>query len=167
MPLYPRNVASQGAHPNSFSFRCLHLWTHSWVHQGAWGCVNGGMNMRGSSVGHPKGPTCGLKGGSPGESPLDELALGEFASCPPSSGWWLEPLGMWIGKLIRICIVVGIGAITSCWTSCLSLLVTGWIPIGNWFSTKYGIYVGGITCWNGSLEFRYRWKAPTIVNWSF
>ncbi len=39
-PSYPWNVVNQGTHPNSFSFRCLHFWTHSWVHHGAWGCVN-------------------------------------------------------------------------------------------------------------------------------
>ncbi len=39
MPLYPWNVANQGARPNSFPFCCFHLWTCNWVHQGAWGCV--------------------------------------------------------------------------------------------------------------------------------
>ncbi len=39
-PSYPWNVVNQGTHPNSFSFHCLHFWTYSWVHQGAWGCVN-------------------------------------------------------------------------------------------------------------------------------
>jgi len=38
-PLYPQNVMSQGACPNFFSFCCFHLWTHSWIHQGAWGCI--------------------------------------------------------------------------------------------------------------------------------
>ncbi len=38
-PFYPQNVANQGAPPNSFSFRCLHLWTCSWAHQRAWGCI--------------------------------------------------------------------------------------------------------------------------------
>ncbi len=41
-PLYPRSVASQGTRPNSFSFQCLHLWTHSWVHQRTWGCISFG-----------------------------------------------------------------------------------------------------------------------------
>ncbi len=40
MPFYPWSVASQGAHPNSFSFHYFHLWTPSWIHQRAWGCVN-------------------------------------------------------------------------------------------------------------------------------
>jgi hypothetical protein len=39
-PLYPRSVTNQRTCPNSFSFHCLRLWTCSWVHQGAWGCVN-------------------------------------------------------------------------------------------------------------------------------
>ncbi len=39
MSLYPQSVASQGAHPNSFSFYCLHLWIRSWVHQGVWVCI--------------------------------------------------------------------------------------------------------------------------------
>jgi hypothetical protein len=39
MPFYPQSAASQGTHPNSFSFRCLNLWTRNWIHQGAWGCV--------------------------------------------------------------------------------------------------------------------------------
>jgi len=42
--------------------------------------------MCGSSVGHPKDPTGGLKGGFPSESPMGELPLSEFPSCPPSSG---------------------------------------------------------------------------------
>ncbi len=29
-----------GSAPNSFSFCYLHLWTHNWVHQGAWSGVN-------------------------------------------------------------------------------------------------------------------------------
>jgi hypothetical protein len=38
-PLYPQSATSQGVCPNSFSFCYFHLWTHSWTHQGAWGCV--------------------------------------------------------------------------------------------------------------------------------
>jgi hypothetical protein len=38
-PLYPRSDVTEGARPNSFSFCCFHLWTHNWVHQGAWGCI--------------------------------------------------------------------------------------------------------------------------------
>jgi len=43
--------------------------------------------MCGSSVGYPKDPISGLKGGSPGESPPNELPLSEFLGCPPSNGW--------------------------------------------------------------------------------
>jgi hypothetical protein len=39
-PLYPWNVVSQGACPNSFSFRCFHLWTHNWIHPETWGCID-------------------------------------------------------------------------------------------------------------------------------
>jgi hypothetical protein len=39
MPFYPRSAASQKMNPNSFSFHCFHLWTQSWVHQRAWGCI--------------------------------------------------------------------------------------------------------------------------------
>jgi len=38
-PLYPRSVVNEGTHPNSISFHYIHLYTYSWVHQGAWGCV--------------------------------------------------------------------------------------------------------------------------------
>ncbi len=41
--------------------------------------------------------------------------------------------------------MVGIGAITSCWIGYLSLLAIGWTTVENWFSTKYGVYVGGTT----------------------
>jgi len=42
--------------------------------------------MCGSNVGHPKDPTCGLKGGPQSGSPPNELPS-EFPSCPPSGGW--------------------------------------------------------------------------------
>jgi hypothetical protein len=45
------------------------------------------MNMHRSGVGHPKDPTCGLKGGFPGGFFLGELLLDESLGCPPSSGW--------------------------------------------------------------------------------
>ncbi len=45
------------------------------------------MNMRRSCANHPKGPTCGLKGGFPSESPLSELPPSESLGCPPSDGW--------------------------------------------------------------------------------
>jgi hypothetical protein len=49
------------------------------------------MNTCGSSVGHPKGPTCGLNSGSLGESPPGEFPLSESLGCVPFDGW-LEPL---------------------------------------------------------------------------
>jgi hypothetical protein len=57
------------------------------------GQYHGGMNMRGLGVGHPKGSTRWLKGGSLGRSPPGELPLGESLGCPPSGGWWLNPVG--------------------------------------------------------------------------
>ncbi len=38
-PLYLRNATNQGAYPNSLSFHCFHIWIHSWVYQGGWGCI--------------------------------------------------------------------------------------------------------------------------------
>jgi hypothetical protein len=35
----PAKCCEPGNEPNSFSFRCLHFWIRSWVHQKAWGCV--------------------------------------------------------------------------------------------------------------------------------
>jgi hypothetical protein len=67
-----------------------------------------------------------LKGGS-----FDGSPLGEYPGCLPFGSWWLEPLGIWVGKLIITCIVVGVDVITGCWTSYLSLLVIGWTTIGN------------------------------------
>jgi hypothetical protein len=55
------------------------------------GWYHGGMNMCGSSVGHPKGPTCGLNSGSLGESPPGEFPLSESLGCVPFDGW-SEPL---------------------------------------------------------------------------
>jgi hypothetical protein len=52
------------------------------------GWYHGGMNMCESSVGHPKGPTSGLKNGSPTGFPP-----GESLGYPPSGGWWSKPLG--------------------------------------------------------------------------
>jgi hypothetical protein len=57
------------------------------------GWYHGGMNMHMSDLGHPKDPTCGLKGGFLGRSFLGELLLGESLGCPPSNGWWAKPLG--------------------------------------------------------------------------
>ncbi len=42
--------------------------------------------MRESSVGCPKDPTCGLKGGFLGRSPSSELPPGESPCCLPSNG---------------------------------------------------------------------------------
>ncbi len=39
LALLPPKCCELGSAPNSFSFHCLHLWTCSLVHQGAWGCV--------------------------------------------------------------------------------------------------------------------------------
>jgi len=39
MPLYPQSATNQGTCPNSFSFYCLHLWTHSSIHQRIWGGI--------------------------------------------------------------------------------------------------------------------------------
>jgi hypothetical protein len=78
------------------------------------GWYHGGMNMHGSSVGHPKGPISGLKGGSLGGFPSNELLPNESPHCFPSDGWWLEPLGMWGGKLEVTCTMVGTGVITAC-----------------------------------------------------
>ncbi len=35
----PWSVVNQGARSNSLSLCCFHLWTRSWVHWKAWGCV--------------------------------------------------------------------------------------------------------------------------------
>jgi len=43
--------------------------------------------MHGLGANHPKDPIGGLKGGSLGGSPLDELPQGESPSCPPFGGW--------------------------------------------------------------------------------
>jgi len=72
------------------------------------------MNMYRLGVSHSKDLTCGLKGGSPGESPPDELLLGEFPNCPPFNGWRSEPLGILIGKLVITCTMVGTDAIIGC-----------------------------------------------------
>ncbi len=45
------------------------------------GWYHGGINIRESSVGHPKYVACRLKGGSLGGSPM-----GESPCCIPSSG---------------------------------------------------------------------------------
>jgi hypothetical protein len=71
------------------------------------------MNMCESGVKHPKGSTSGLKGGSPNGSPPSELPLGESPSCLPFDGWWVETLGMWVGKLVVTYTLVGTSAITS------------------------------------------------------
>jgi len=41
----------------------------------------------GSSAGHPKGPTSGLKGGFLGGSPPRELPSRESLGCPLLGGW--------------------------------------------------------------------------------
>jgi hypothetical protein len=85
----------------------------------------GGMNMRGLGVGHSNDPTCELNGGPPSGSPLNELPPCESSSCLPFSGWWAEPLGTWVGKLVLTCTMVGTSAIICCWIGSLSLLIIG------------------------------------------
>ncbi len=50
------------------------------------GWYHGGINICGSGAGHPKDETSGLKGGSPGGFPPNELPLDEFPSCPSFGG---------------------------------------------------------------------------------
>ncbi len=50
------------------------------------GWYHGGINMRGLSVGHPKDPIGGLKGGSLGGSLLGEFLPSEFLGCFPFGG---------------------------------------------------------------------------------
>jgi hypothetical protein len=78
------------------------------------GWYHGGMNMHGLCVSHPKDPIGGLKGGSIGGSPLDELPRGEYPSCPPFGGQWSKPLGIWISKLVITYTVVGTDVVTCC-----------------------------------------------------
>jgi hypothetical protein len=49
--------------------------------------------MCGSGVGHSKDPTCWLKGGSLGGSPMNELPLSESPGCLLFGSWWLERMG--------------------------------------------------------------------------
>jgi len=37
-PLPPKCCEPRSV-PQFLSFRCFHLWTRNWVHQGAWGCI--------------------------------------------------------------------------------------------------------------------------------
>jgi hypothetical protein len=92
---------------------------------------HGGINMRGLGIGYTYDPTSGLNGGPLGGSPLGELPQGQSWGCPPFGGWWVEPLGTWVGKLVLTYIVVVIGAVTYCWTCFLSLLITSWTIVGN------------------------------------
>jgi len=39
--------------------------------------------------------------------------------------------------------MVSIDAVIGCWIGCMSLLVTSWTIVWNWFPTKFGIYVSG------------------------
>jgi hypothetical protein len=84
-----------------FEIGCI---TSGWYH--------GGINIRKSSVGYLKDPKGGLKGGSFDGSPPCELLPSEYVGCPPFGGWWSEPLGIWVGKLVVICIMVGNNVIT-------------------------------------------------------
>ncbi len=51
------------------------------------GGYHGGMNIRGSSAGHPNDPTCGLNVGLPNGFLLGELPCVSLG-CPPYGGWW-------------------------------------------------------------------------------
>lgn len=114
------------------------------------------MNMCGSSVGHPNDLTCGLIGGFPrGYAPCE--LLGESSSCLPSDGWWIKPpLGTWVSELLLIqCmstligIMVVIEVIAYCWMGPLSLLMTIWTTVENWFPTICGVCISGMTCYFG------------------
>ncbi len=61
---------------------------------------HGNINIHGLGVGHPKDSIGGLKGGSLNGSPIGELPFGESLGCPPSSGWWSKPMGIWVSKLV-------------------------------------------------------------------
>jgi hypothetical protein len=113
---------------------------------GSW--YHGGMNMCELGVGHPKGPTSVLKGGSLSGSLPSELPPSQSLSCPPFDSWWSKPLGMWVSKLVVTCIMVSTSAIIGYWIGCLSLLVSSWTTIGNWLPTEYGIYVSGTTSYS-------------------
>jgi hypothetical protein len=78
------------------------------------GWYHGGINMHGSGVGNPKDPTSGLNGRPLGRSPPNELPLGEFPSCLPFDGLWVEPLGTSVGKLVVTYKVVGTNVVTGC-----------------------------------------------------
>ncbi len=57
------------------------------------GWYHGGINMRGSGVGHPKNPIGGLKGGSLIRFPPSELPPSESLGYLLASGWWSKHLG--------------------------------------------------------------------------
>jgi len=77
-------------------------------------------------VGYPNDP---IDGGPLGIYFPCELPPCESPSWLPYSGWWVEPLGTWVGRLVLTCSMAGIGVITRYWTYCLSLLVIGWTII--------------------------------------
>ncbi len=82
---------------------CIGCTTCCWYH--------GGINMCGASVGHSNDPTSGLNSGLLGKSPLGEFSSCESPSCLSSSGWWLKPLGTWVGKLVLTYTMVGISVV--------------------------------------------------------
>jgi hypothetical protein len=112
-----------------------------------WTCVDKVLAIR----------TCGLIGGSPrGCAPCE--FLGESSSCLPFDGWWIEPtLGTWVSKLLLIrCMSILIGTmvvievVTYCWMGSLSLLMTIWTIVVNWFPIICGMSISGMTCYFGT-----------------
>ncbi len=75
---------------------------------------HGGKNMHGLGIKYTYDPTSGLNGGPSSGSPSGELPWGEFRGYLRFGGWWIEPLGTWVGKLVLTYIMVVIGAITYC-----------------------------------------------------
>ncbi len=73
---------------------------------------HGGINMCELGVGHSSNdPTSGLNSGLLGGSPLGEFSSCDSPSSLLSSGWWVEPLGTWIGKLVLTYTMVGTSAV--------------------------------------------------------
>jgi hypothetical protein len=98
---------------------------------------------------------CGLIGGSPRGYASCEL-LGESSSCLPSNGWWIEPpFGTWVSKLLLIrCMSILIGTMVVIevvtYMGPLSLLMTIWTIVVNWFPTICGVCISGMTCYFGT-----------------
>jgi hypothetical protein len=78
----------------------------------------------------------------------------------PFSGWWKEPFGPWVGKLISVqcssiltSTVVIMGIVTYFGTSPLSLLMIGLTITVNWLATICGVYIGGIIGCSGTITY--------------